>query len=321
MTTTAGEEHESPPIRKARVVTLDWEELVLAASVPHGWGDDAKNGDGAAGISSSSSADAVLEALERAYGASGTGILAIRNMPGFVEAKGAFLPLAHALATRLPEHCLERHLTDATSLYNAGWSHGKERLGGDHRPADTSKGSYYYNPVSDAPGTEEDRRRFPLAYPRNVWPEESLLPTFRHRAIALGLLLKDACVVVSKHMDRLARKHEPDYPPDFLYDQLKGTDKVKARLLYYFPLASQGSVEKDGDGTRKMDSTVEDSWVCKVQKLGCAAIPLVRVESSVVLFGTFAHIPSICLIFLSCFPIESTFLLPCRLDGTMTAAT
>ena len=68
--------------------------------------------------------------LEQAYGSSSgsLGVLAIRNVPGFVEAKKKFLPMAHTLA-HLPKTYLEEELTDASTMYNAGWSHGKEKLG------------------------------------------------------------------------------------------------------------------------------------------------------------------------------------------------
>lgn len=48
---------------------------------------------------------------------------------------------------------------DPTSLYNFGWSHGKEVLGS---APDTHKGSYYANPLLDAPTDDPElMRRFP----------------------------------------------------------------------------------------------------------------------------------------------------------------
>lgn len=52
---------------------------------------------------------------------------------------------------------------DPTSLYNFGWSHGKEMLGA--RP-DTHKGSYYANPLLDAPAADADLMRSFPAYCR-----------------------------------------------------------------------------------------------------------------------------------------------------------
>ena len=74
--------------------------------------------------------------IEQAYGPGGLGALAIRGIPGFVEKKATFLPLAHTLGN-LPEERLQK-LEDEKSLYNAGWSRGREKLG--DKP-DTAKGS------------------------------------------------------------------------------------------------------------------------------------------------------------------------------------
>ena len=207
--------------------------------------------------------------LERAYGPQGTGILAIRNMPGFVEAKNAFLPEAHTLAT-LPSDYLETHLTDAASLYNAGWSYGKEKLGAN-KPPDTAKGSFYYNPISDLPGTPELRRQYPYSYPINVWPDEreGVLPGFQQKAKTIGKILLQASVEVARHVDALAASTCPQYPANLLYDNMKGTDKVKARLLYYFPLQhsqqQQPNIEHDTatalSAAADSDNAVEDSWI------------------------------------------------------------
>ena len=48
------------------------------------------------------------------------GIIAIKNVPNFVDAKMNFLPLAHPLA-HLEAVYLETHLSDPKSSYNAGW--------------------------------------------------------------------------------------------------------------------------------------------------------------------------------------------------------
>ena len=193
---------------------------------------------------------ALLSKLEHALGATGIGLVAIRNVPDFVETKAAFLPQAHALA-HLPAAYLEEHLTDAASLYNAGWSHGKEKLG--DKP-DLAKGSFYYNPIIDVPGTPADRHKYPYSYPVNKWPNN--LPGFREAAMRMGRILKDATVVLAKHIDALAASKCADYPTQFLYQRMKDTDKVKARLLYYFPLE-----ENNADETAAAAPPAEDSWI------------------------------------------------------------
>lgn len=71
--------------------------------------------------------DADLSQIIRdAYGSDGLGILAVSDVPGFPDARARLLPLASKLAS-LPAEKLAA-LEDATSGFNFGWSHGKERL-------------------------------------------------------------------------------------------------------------------------------------------------------------------------------------------------
>ena len=210
-----------PPQEEAHVVIVDYEDVRKDPSPGH----------------------SLASLLEKAYGSSGSlGILAIRNVPGFVSAKRAFLPMAHTLA-HLPNDYLQEKLTDVDSMYNAGWSHGKEKLGDE---PDWAKGSFYFNPLTDQPGTQEDRAKFPASYPCNIWPDR--IPDFEVNAKRIGTLMKDVVVHLSKHLDAFAHEKNPEYAPDTLYQAMKTTEKVKGRLLYYFPLSCQ-------------DATSEDSWI------------------------------------------------------------
>jgi len=188
-----------------------------------------------------SSSHSLADQLERAYGSSGFGVLVIRNVPGFLQAKSTFLPMAHSLA-HLPN--LEQDLTHADSFYNAGWSHGKEKLG--DKP-DLAKGSFYFNPITDTPGTEQDRRAYPASYPPNLWP--TALPDFEPAAKHIGTLMKDVVVALARHIDAFAAGKVPNYPPNTLYDAMKDTEKSKGRLLYYFPLTDTTCPPR------------EDSWI------------------------------------------------------------
>ena len=207
-------------------------------------------------VASDETTPQLLSVLERSLGPNGIGLVAIRNVPDFCAAKQAFLPLAHPLA-HLPADYLEEELTDPASLYNAGWSYGKEKLGDE---PDLAKGSFYYNPITDTPGSAEDRQQYPLSYPNNKWPDESKLPHFRHEAIRLGRILTTVVTELSKHVDALAHHKVPHYPHRFLYQALQGTPKSKARLLYYFPLQQQPQQGEDGEPSQAM-SVSEDSWI------------------------------------------------------------
>ena len=64
--------------------------------------------------------------LETALGPHGLGLILVRNVPGFVAARAALLPLARAFAG-LPSDTLSKYEC-AESRYNVGWSHGKEAM-------------------------------------------------------------------------------------------------------------------------------------------------------------------------------------------------
>ena len=233
----------TPP--EAHLVVIDYEDVVKDPSDSH----------------------SLASLLEEAFGVGSIGAIAIRNVPGFVQQKQAFLPMAHPLA-HLPSSYLEDQLVDAASLYNNGWSHGKEKMGTSGKP-DLAKGSFYFNPLTDTPGTSQDREKYPLSYPCNVWPTEKL-PDFEPAAKSLGSLLKDVTVLLSKHIDAYAASKVDNYPPNCLYDSMKETEKAKGRLLYYFPLDTHGNVQdgdNDGDGDDTNDAPppstppAVDSWI------------------------------------------------------------
>ena len=186
----------------------------------------------------------LLHKLEQAFGPSGLGIIGIQNVPEFVTVKQSLLPLSHSLA-HLPAHELEA-LEDPSSMYNAGWSHGKEKLKAD--VPDFAKGSFYFNPIADVPGTADDRATYPVSYPCNKWPTTSL-PQLEPVAKQMGRILQDVAIHLSKHIDAYAHSKVPTYAPTTLYDTLQNTEKVKGRLLYYYPLSSE------------LQSSSEDSWI------------------------------------------------------------
>ena len=197
----------------------------------------------------------ILGILAEAFGKDGSGILAVRNCPGFVEAKSKLLPMAHDLIN-LPADYLESKLTDPGSLYNAGWSLGKEKLG-DGEP-DFAKGSFYYNPCTDKPGSELDRKTYPLSYPCNIWPDDKL-PALEPAAKELGLLLKNVTVDLARHLDvYLQATVGTAYTPNTLYHAMKDTEKVKGRLLYYYPKKMEDENNGTGEGKKKK---LSDSWI------------------------------------------------------------
>lgn len=143
-------------------------------------------------------------------------------------------------------------------LFACSRSHGKEKLGG--KP-DTSKGSYYFNPLVDCPGSETDRAQYPASYPCNLWPSETVIPDFQNAAKIIGTLMYRTVVLLTKHIDHFVQNTTTttattsgSYLPIMLQNILSDTQKVKGRLLYYFPLKNSDNNDNEGNPE-------EDSWI------------------------------------------------------------
>jgi isopenicillin N synthase-like dioxygenase len=170
-----------------------------------------------------------------AYGAGGLGVIAIRGVPKLYEQYRRVLAQAHSLAHL--EEASKAKLEDEPSMYNAGWSFGKEKLG---NTPDTSKASFYFNPLADTPGTAEQREKYPWALPNNRWPEE--LPDLAPACKELGHTVHTATQLIAKQVDMLAQAKLPDYPHEelgLLAETVAKTVKCKGRLLYYYPVTGQ----------------------------------------------------------------------------------
>ena len=122
------------------------------------------------------------------------GILAVTHVPNLEALRNKLLPMARDLAL-LPKEELEK-VTDETSGYQVGWSHGREKLEGDK--LDLAKGSFYANPLTDnllqsRPNVDPSvARAHPEFYAPNVWPTTSSstsLADFEHTFKELGLLV------------------------------------------------------------------------------------------------------------------------------------
>lgn len=190
----------------------------------------------------------ISEKLSKAFSKSSLGVIAIRGIPSFVETKKEFLPLAYQLA-HLPESYLEQHLTDEKSMYNAGWSLGKEQLKKDQ--PDFHKASFYFNPITDTPGTQEDREKYPASYPINLWPEKGKVDGLELKGKELGALMREVVARLAAHLD-VHISNEVGVNCN-MGDEMKRTEKVKGRLLYYYPIEKE-----NGENVAEKN---DDSWI------------------------------------------------------------
>lgn len=200
------------PWKRVPVVLLEWNELTADESSP-----------------------SLLSKLGLAYGYDGLGILAVRGVPGFIDSREEALPKAYAFGNS-PDAVKARYV-DEESSYSFGWSHGKEKLEG--RP-DVAKGSYYNNPVHDAPFADDPAavKQHPSFARPNVWPTDEDAPGFRDAYKRLAGVMVDAAGALARHVDAYVRSVEPLYPPaaDLSLEAVVTRGRShKARLLYYFP--------------------------------------------------------------------------------------
>jgi isopenicillin N synthase-like dioxygenase len=207
------------------LVTVDYNDLLLKSDDP------------------SFNSKKLSSQLTSAFGPDSLGIICISNIPNFLKFKREVLELTHRLAS-LPDEYKEEILSDVDSYYNGGWSYGKEKLG--DKP-DYSKASFYFNPITDVPGTPELRKKYPASYPCNKWPTD-LLPQLEPKGKQLGSLMKDVVAQLARHVDTYIQSKCPSYKA-ILATKMRDTEKVKGRLLYYYPHSSSSS------------SSMTDSWI------------------------------------------------------------
>jgi len=172
----------------------------------------------------------ISEQILKAFGTSGLGALTISGIPNYKELRHKLLPLSHKLA-HLPDE-IKKKLEHEASMWNVGWSHGKEKLA--DKP-DLSKGSFYANPIYDIACEDEKLKSlYPFAYPDNIWPKDDL-PELEGAFKDLGKLMYETVLLLAKHIDTFTSARVPTYENNHLFNQLSTTRKIKGRLLYYYP--------------------------------------------------------------------------------------
>ena len=167
----------------------------------------------------------IAERILSAYGPDGLGVVAIRGIPNWIEMVEESIPLAHDLVS-LPKETL-CSLEHEASLFNSGWSFGKEKLG--DKP-DTKKASFYFNPLSDDP-RPETRDQFPWALPANRWPTKDL-PDFERCCKKLGSAMHSVVVALARQIDAMNLGTK-------ISNEMETSLKAKGRMLYYFPLSQE----------------------------------------------------------------------------------
>ncbi|KAH7915123.1 Clavaminate synthase-like protein [Hygrophoropsis aurantiaca] len=195
-----------------------------------------------------------LEAsIEQAFGShpQALGIILVKDLPSqYVAYRESLLKFAYKFA-KLDAKTKERY-TDPGSSYSFGWSHGKEIMNG--KP-DTLKGSYYANPVVDAPAVSSALKEgFPEYYRDNIWPDknERGIEGFEDAFKNLGQFVFNVGCELAAACQPFVSKNLAEATSFSLPELIKTSQTTKARLLHYFPPAP-------GSAPPSEDEPV-DSW-------------------------------------------------------------
>jgi len=176
--------------------------------------------------------------IEEAYGPKGLGILTVSGVPHYPLSRLRLLRLAQPLAL-LPSDVL-KSLEHEASTYNFGWSHGKEKFNGQ---PDLLKGSYYANPQTDVPTTDQNLiKEHPATCCPNIWPPEDVLPGFAAAFKDLGQMIVSVGLLVAKQADLYMASQNKAYERNKISGIIRKSRSCKARLLHYFPPTKEGSM-------------------------------------------------------------------------------
>jgi len=207
------------------------QELPIAKPVVLDWND----------LQSDATSKTMMESISTAFGPSGIGLLLVKGVPGYPEARQRLLPLGTRFA-QLPEQ-VRLQYEHTASKYGVGWSHGKEMFKG---VPDLLKASYKANPQYNVPTNDKSMmEKFPqYSYP-NIWPRE--LPELEQAFMSLGQLMVNVGLRVALHCDAYVASKLPVYKPRTLHNIIKESRTTKARLLNYFP-QSTSTAEREWCG-------------------------------------------------------------------------
>ena len=111
--------------------------------------------------------------IKEAFGDNGLGAILITDIPDFKQMKMKLLTLSKKFGELSKD--IQSSYESPGTMYAFGWSRGREKMKGGK--TDTSKGSYYANPLYDEPTADEELiKKYPANYGKNIWPTQ-YIPT------------------------------------------------------------------------------------------------------------------------------------------------
>eukprot|EP00834_Sanchytrium_tribonematis_P006364 NODE_462_length_7167_cov_0.402518.p2 type:complete len:321 gc:universal NODE_462_length_7167_cov_0.402518:5219-4257(-) len=165
------------------------------------------------------------------------GILLVQDIPNYNALRLKLLTEIPKLA-QLPIDVLDKYqVPDANWI---GWSHGKELRASDKQP-DLSKGSFYFNPVMDCPGTKEEMRMSKTFWHPNLWPSE--VPELEVACKEMANLMLEVGKLIANQCDLYCSKYGTSH--NMIHHVITHSRGHKARALHYFPTCQKSKTQDD----------------------------------------------------------------------------
>jgi isopenicillin N synthase-like dioxygenase len=189
----------------------------------------------------------VQRAVCAAFGANdGLGVLVVSGLPEWYGGSRSRLLASARVFAALPADTQATYECSWVD-YAVGWSCGREQFRG---VVDTSKGSYYANPVHDDPscGDSEREARSPHLLTPNIWPAAELCDMevpFKQ----IGGYINTLGSHLAWHCDRYVES-VVGHSFNKLHESLEESHSQKGRLLHYFARPCQ-DVSSTGEASRK----------------------------------------------------------------------
>ncbi|KAF8922216.1 Clavaminate synthase-like protein [Mucidula mucida] len=195
-----------------------------------------------------SAPETLSPAIEKAFGSGPEclGIIVVKDLPpAYIVQRERLLKLAYHFA-HLAQERKEKY-SDESSNYSFGWSHGKET--DSNTPTDVLKGSYYANPIIDAPSVSQElTEEWKEYYRPNIWPDpnEPGVEGFEDAFKALGRCVFHTGCALAAACQPFALSQFSDTTLS-LPELISTSQTTKARLLHYFPPSPDTPHQVDED--------------------------------------------------------------------------
>jgi isopenicillin N synthase-like dioxygenase len=186
----------------------------------------------------------ISEKVAQAFGIDGLGLIAVKNVPGYVETRRKILEQGFKMANIDIDTLKQLELSKTN--YSLGWQKGNTYFNGKW---EALTGAFYARVLREVIDHSDPEMQKKYT---NVWPSEELLPSFKHDFLEMGRMLTHCQQNLLYHLDKYTKTCYPQYKEFSLYNKMKSRNDTISRLIMYYP-AKTYDEEKYGQESK-------DNW-------------------------------------------------------------